>query len=297
MHRAQLAAVLTGTLVCLPPAPLASQNAPPPLDQTAMEEFLRTARIVRTRSAGKGVTASIRATMQQGELTHDAHIQTVDQTQREFRGPRGIEFNFRDKWQFNVAAYKLDQMLGLQLVPATVERRWNTEPASFTWWVDDVMMDEGERVKKQMVAPNQDCWVQQRQMIRFFDLLIENTDRNPGNLIITKAWRLWAIDHTRAFRRSKTLEKPESLNQIERGVLERLSTLEFATLKRELTRYIEEGDIRALLARRDAIVAHFNGGRNITLFDRRDAVAGCLATAAKGTAFLPQLVPTGRLQN
>ena len=158
MHRAQLAAVLTGTLVCLPPAPLASQNAPPPLDQPAMEEFLRTARIVRTRSAGKGVTGSIRATMQLGDLTHDAHIQTVDQTQREFRSAQGIEFNFRDKWQFNVAAYKIDQMLGLQLVPATVERRWNTEPASFTWWVDDVMMDEGERVKKQMVAPNQDCW-------------------------------------------------------------------------------------------------------------------------------------------
>src|SRR5688572_1123174 len=111
MRRAGLAAAVAFGLLCLPPAPLA-QQAPPQLDDARMEEFLRTARVVGVRSAGKGITGSSRATLRLGDLVHDAHIQTVDQFQREFRSAQGIEFNFRDKWQFNVAAYKIDRLLG-----------------------------------------------------------------------------------------------------------------------------------------------------------------------------------------
>ena len=38
------------------------------------------------------------------------------------------------------------------------------------------------------------------QIVRLFDQLIYNIDRNLGNLMITNDWTIWAIDHTRAFR-------------------------------------------------------------------------------------------------
>ena len=52
-----------------------------------------------------------------GDFTHDGQIQTIDVSKREFRTDRGVEFNFRDSWMFNVAAYKIDRLIGLNLVP------------------------------------------------------------------------------------------------------------------------------------------------------------------------------------
>ncbi|CAN5689231.1 hypothetical protein BH24ACI5_BH24ACI5_11600 [soil metagenome] len=279
MERAQRIVALLVALVCLPPGLLAQPQSPPPSD-AVMEEFLLKGQVVRTRQTAKGVTGSIRATLVLGDLTHDAHIQTIDEEKREFRTPTSVEFNFRDKWHFNLAAYKLDRLLDLQLVPVTVERRWRTKAGSFTWWVDDVMMDEGERLKKKLAPPDPDCWNEQMRLLRVFDQLVENNDRNLGNMLISKTWRLWAIDHTRAFRRSKVPPRPANMTQVDRRFLQRLAALDFDTLKREVGRYISDFDIRALLARRDAILAHFAAGGESMLFDRRPIAAGCLAASA-----------------
>lgn len=234
-----------------------------------IERFLSTARVIRTRGTAKGVTNSLRATMTDGTLTHDAHIQTVEISKREFQGNRGTEFNFRDSWSFNVAAYKLDRILGLHLVPVSVKRNWRTDVAAYTWWVDDVEMDEAERQKKRIAPGDPERWNQQMQLVRLFDQLIYNTDRNLGNLLIAKNWRIWAIDHTRAFRQVNKLRSPENLTRCDREVLERLKQLDRQSLKREIGQYLTDWDIDALLARRDLIVAYFDRAGEGALFDRQ----------------------------
>ena len=151
------------------------------------------------------MTGAIRATLSDGTLTHDAQIQKIDEKKAEFNAGKIREFNFEDSWRFNVAAYRVDRLIGLRMVPVTVPRTWRSERAAFTWWIDDVMMDEGTRVKSQQQPPDSGIWNEQMQMVRLFDQLIANTDRNAGNLLIGKNWEVWAIDHTRAFRTQNTL--------------------------------------------------------------------------------------------
>ena len=52
--------------------------APIPAD-AEIEQFLKEADVVRTRSPKKGVTGSLRATLSDGKLTHDAQIQNIDE--------------------------------------------------------------------------------------------------------------------------------------------------------------------------------------------------------------------------
>ena len=266
------------------PAASVGRQAAAPLDDARMEQFLQSARVASSRGAGKGVTASVRATLSDGTLTHDAHIQTIDQSKREFTGGRVPELHFRDKWQFNVAAYRIDRLLQLRLVPVTVERSWRGDGAAFTWWIDDVIMDEGGRQKNKVQPPDALCWSEQLWALRVFDQLIDNIDRNLGNVVISKGWRLWAIDHTRAFRYSKEPRTPAALTRIDRALLQRLKMLDFPTLKGGIGKYVDDADIRNLLFRRDAIVAHFEKLGEPSLYDRRDPAAGCEVAAARASA-------------
>ena len=252
-------------------APQPAQAAPSStaaLSDEQIEEFLRTAEVVKARTTSKGVTGSLKATLSDGRMTHDAQIQSIDESKREFQTAKGTEFNFRDSWTFNVAAYKIDRLLGLNMVPVSVPRRYRSKPAAFTWWIDDVMMDEGERLKKKIDPPDTVTWNQQNQLVRLFDQLIYNIDRNMGNMVITKDWRVWAIDHTRAFRTHNELKTPASVTRCDRQVFERLKALDRDTLKKAVGTHLDDWQVRAVLARRDAIVARLEKMGPAALFDR-----------------------------
>jgi hypothetical protein len=93
----------TAGLQSQPPTP---QPPAASMSDDDIEQFLLKAKVLKTRGIGKGITGSIRATLSDGTITHDAQIQMIDEAKREFRSISGVEFNFRDSWMFNVAAYR-----------------------------------------------------------------------------------------------------------------------------------------------------------------------------------------------
>lgn len=254
----------------------ARQNAAPSvvaapvadLSDAQKEEFLKQAKIVRTRGASKGVTATLRATLSDGTVTHDASIQAIDERRAEFRSNRGTELNFRDYWGYNVAAYRIDRLLELDMIPPSVERSFQGKTAAFTWWVDDVLMEEGERIKQKATAPDANLWNEQMWHVRLFDQLIYNVDRNLGNLLIEKNWTIWMIDHSRAFRLFEKIKTPANVSKCDRKVFEKLKALDAPTLKAAVEDYLTGSEQRAMLARRDEIVTMLEKVGPNALFDR-----------------------------
>jgi hypothetical protein len=245
----------------------AAAPAPPSLEE--QEQFLLDAKITKVRGAKKGITGTQRATLSNGTLTHDASIQTIDQSEARFQSATRVELNFRDYWGYNVAAYKLAVTLGLDMVPASVKRGFRGADGSFTWWIDDVIMDEQERAKKKQSPPNPLYWNSQVYTMRVFDELISNTDRNQGNMLLDRGWKLWLIDHSRAFRTNPKLRAPEKLLHCERKMLAQMRRLTRDGLKAELGDYLTSLEIDALLERRDRIVERIEGLGPKALFDLR----------------------------
>jgi len=234
--------------------------ARPVLTDAQMEDFLLNAQMSNMRAINKGVTNTRRATLSDGQTTHDAHIQTVDISKALFKPDKGpAEMNFKDFYGFNIAGYRLARLLGLDNVPVSVERRVQGTPAAVTWWLDGTLMDEGERRKKQPTGGLSPKTAGHIHVMRVFDELIANTDRNAGNLYWTTDGDMWMIDHTRAFRLDKKLRTPKLLERCERGLLEKMRALTAETVTGAVGDSLNKSEIEAMLARRDEIVKLFEG--------------------------------------
>jgi hypothetical protein len=235
------------------------------LSDTEKEAFLRGARIVSRRQLPVGITEPERATLTDGRLTHDAHIQTIDSSSRRYHRRKRRWVALRESYQFNIAAYRLNRLLGLDMVPVSVERSIDGRPAAVTWWVDDVLMMESGRRSQGAEPPDPAGWQDQMHQVRVFQTLIHNTDPNPANLLITTDWRLWMVDFTRAFRTYRHLPEPELIERIDRRLYRGLRALSLQALRREMEGLLTAPEVNALIARRNLL---------LDLLERRIAARG-----------------------
>jgi hypothetical protein len=219
--------------------------------------FLRTARVVDRTPIGKGITRPDRMTLTDGTRTHRALWKTIHERKMGLHRLEGggLEFDFRDSWKSEVAAYELDTLLGLGLVPPTVERRIDGRAGSLQMWVE-AAMTEDERKRKGKEAPDAAAWNAQMHKVRLLHQLTYNTDyRNVRNVLVDPAFRVYAVDSSRAFRIQESLLTPEDLERFSRAVLDRLAALDRLTLEARLGAWLERRQIDGLLARRDRILA------------------------------------------
>jgi len=253
-------AIAIGLSLTLVSLGFAGQSASVTAEQLSageMEAFLLKAKILSSKGAGAGVTGSQRVKLSDGKITHDAHVQTVDIAKPVFEAGQHTELNFKDSYRYNIAGYRLARLLGIDTVPMSVERNVNGKQAAVTWWVDDFQMDEKGRLQKQSMGPNPLRTSNQIQLMRIWDELIQNRDRNQGNIIWTGDWTMWLIDHTRAFRLGKDLMKPSELTRCDRGLLTRLKALTAESVEKAVGDSLVKGERDAVLERRDRIVKHF----------------------------------------
>jgi hypothetical protein len=256
-----LAAALTSigrsgtSLYAQAPVPAAAEA---PAAPDAQEAFLTKAEVVSARQLGKGVTNPWRLTLEQDGVRHDAAFQAVDRTKDEvtFRSGR-TERDFRDFYGYNIAAYKLARLLGYDdLVPASIERVWKGRRGALTWWVNK-KWDEDERQKAGVTPPDMAAWERQLYLARAFTQLVDDSDRNLGNQLVTADFRLWLIDFTRAFRHTPGVRNPTLLRRIDRRFFERLKAVTDEELIEAVSHWLERPARDALLSRRAAMVKHF----------------------------------------
>lgn len=228
-----------------------------PLTRAQIEAFMRSARVVSQRETPIGVTRPLRLTMSDGTLTHDAAFQAINEYKSVYRPAQGkTELNFVDSWKYNVAAARLAGLLGLEeMMPVTIQYRHAGKDGALAWWMDS-QMNEGERLKKRLQPPDQEAWNNDMYRQRVFMELVQDTDRNLTNVLISPSWRLIMIDFTRAFRLGESI-RGEELSRGDRALLARLDGLSTEMVATATKGFLTGPEVKAVMKRRDLLVVHY----------------------------------------
>jgi len=222
------------------------------------EEFLKTAEITGKRQLGGGeaVTAPWRLALEKDGIKRNAL----------WKNPEGLQKGYLEGWKWEIAAYRLDRYLELNMVPPTVEREFQGKPGCCQLWVT-AEMDLRRKTREKIKTPFDKVyyWNLAIYLQRAFDNLIANEDRHSGNILITKDWRMILIDHSRSFSTSKKFsteliytekhkEGPMIMKKLPRTFVEKLKALNFELMKDIVGKYLTNEEIEAILMRRDLII-------------------------------------------
>lgn len=237
-----------------------------------IDRFLETAEIVSNQPIHTGRSGPRKLVLEQDGVRVAAAFNASDKLVRGISHVHHVTVSdFHDYHLFNCAAYRLDRLLGLNRVPPSVPRVVGRTSGSVSLWIEGTITEE-DRVDRQLQPPNLFRWNQQRKIMVVFDDLIGNVDRNQGNVLIDRTWRLWLIDHTRAFITTPALVEAKALSRCERRLFDALENLDPEMVRRELAPFLDTPQIDAVLVRRDLILQRLQEeidrfGRSVVLFD------------------------------
>jgi hypothetical protein len=245
-------------LACLACPRIIEASDEPTLSKDQIKQFLVNAKVVKSRRESKGITGAYRLTLSDGTLTHDASFQPIDEHKSMMQMASGrTEMNFVDSYKYNIAAYQLAELLGLDdMVPVYVPRKWEGKTGSLSLYLP-VKMDEAERVKQKIPVPDPDSWNKQMYKIRVLDQLVYDADPNLTNVLIGADWKIWRIDFSRGFRLYKDLQSEKDLVRCDRQLFAKLKTLNGDELAERTKGYLTKTEVNAVMQRRDKIVDHF----------------------------------------
>jgi hypothetical protein len=209
------------------------------------EECVRMSPVVREQTTPVGVTRPRRIYFKDGGLCGGA----LFSDQRTSR-----DSGYLESYQSRIAAYEIDKLLELDMVPPTVEREHGGMKGAAQLWVDNAVFRkelEGQR------SPDIEGWNKQMRRWRVFDNFVADIDPNAGNQLVVRdsAWQLVLVDHSRAF--STITRMVFTMERIDRPFYDRLKALDKPTLDTKIGKLVLDGS-RSLLRRRDIIIAHFD---------------------------------------
>jgi hypothetical protein len=233
-------------------------------ERATWEEFLRTARITDSVQLGgpEAVTSPWKLTLSKGDVTRFGLWKNID---------LDIEQGGPDRWRLEIAAYRLDVLLGLDMVPPTVERAFQGGWGSLQLWMDGTESLK-VRMAREDVNPSggRTDWERKGYLERAFDSLIANDDRNVNNILLGADDRMILIDHSRTFRTAEPFDKtlvygssglmrtadgaPLPFLKLPRAFVGKLRALEAKSVRDAVKSRLTGREIQALLARRDLVL-------------------------------------------
>jgi hypothetical protein len=225
-------------------------------ERSKWEDFLKTAEIIDYKDVGEGVTKPIWLTLKKGDVIKKAI----------WKNPKGIQNGFLEGWQYEIAAYEMDKLIELNMIPPTVEREFKGKRGSLQFAIDK-LYSELEIFEEKIKFPREktDNKNNMKYITRAFDCLIANDDRTQQNILFNTDWRIILIDHSRAFR--STSEHTKNLmygknglkgafiiRRLPRSFVEKVKALTQENIQEAVGSYLKKKEVKAILMRKELLL-------------------------------------------
>lgn len=222
------------------------------------DTFLTSAEIVKAERIKAGVTKPWRIYLKKDDVERTAAWKNVD---------KRLSAGGRDSWKYEIAAYRLDKLIGLNAVPPAVEREFRGKAGALSLWIDSKYnLSEIVEQGVKMPASAQKHIEDMGYIYRIWGCLIANDDPTQENMRFTEDWRMIFIDHSRAFRSDKEYTerlvfgingikryqadgKPFIIRRVPRALFERIKGLDAAAIKQAVGPYLDDREIQSIMAR------------------------------------------------
>ena len=229
-------------------------------------DFLRTARVVSEAPIGVGINESKKLRLEGDGVTINAVFREVEIERRHAKIGERVHQIFRDSYRYECAAYQLSRLLGLNNVPPAALRTIRRRRGSVQIWLAPTLDETAEDFR----APAASAWAHQLWSMYVFDNLIFNIDRSAGNVLVDSRYKLWLIDHTRAFQIEGEL-LDDWVTRIDRRLWKTLVSLSDEEIRAVVKPHLRSREIRSLLERRNRLVEHIlnlldKRGENVVLY-------------------------------
>jgi hypothetical protein len=226
------------------PAPAAPEDARTWLGRNAeMEAYLRTVEMLSFQDLSVGVTKPRRATLPAGGPMKYLVWKTIQPAR--YGG-------YWESYKSEIAAYELDKVLQLNMVPPTVERMHKGEKGAAVMWAAPTKSFKDLGGAPTAPLAEQNRWARQLVKAKMFHNLTANIDPNLGNWLVDPAWNLILIDFTRAFTTDTGL-KFGDLTRVDADLWERMRSLDAPALEKAIGTWVGKGEREAVLKRRDKL--------------------------------------------
>lgn len=207
-------------------------------------EALQSGTIVHLKPIGSGITNPYKAEIEFADQRFHAVWKPIP--------PGGTPVN--ESFDAEVAAYRLSRELGVNMVPPTVKRKIGRRSGSLQLWVTG--HQSGEALYKQHRA--QILKPEQLELMRFFDALVDNTDRHANNFLVDETGNIVLIDHSRSMNYDNwgPQRKGPMPVTFRADVVNRLRSLSVERLHALIGDLFGRGDVRALHRSAQRLLTH-----------------------------------------